>query len=109
MNFIKKTATRIGVDFCLLFMFLFDWIKKNTKKAIAGLAFILIVAGTFVLFRDVTARTEATKAAMFWVNTHIRNLPQGQHHSLAKAIEAAEMGIKLAPNQTIVDAYPKRR
>lgn len=31
----------------------------------------------------------------------------GRHHSAAKALEAAGLGIYLLPNQTLVDAYTK--
>ena len=41
------------------------------------------------------------------VRRHIRNLSGGKHHSAEKAAEAADLGISLLPNQTIVDSYTK--
>ena len=43
----------------------------------------------------------------FDVRMHVRTMAAGRHHSVAKAEEAARLGIKLLPNQTIVDTYPK--
>ncbi len=43
----------------------------------------------------------------FDVRRHIRVLPEGMHHSLEKAMEAAELGIDLSPNETLVNSYPK--
>lgn len=43
----------------------------------------------------------------FEVHQHIRNLPEGRHHSMEKAMEAANLGIPLHPDQTIVDSYTK--
>ena len=42
------------------------------------------------------------------VSQHIRNLPEGRHHSARKMDEAVELGIILLPNQTLVDAYVKK-
>lgn len=41
------------------------------------------------------------------VRQHIRNLSGGKHHSAEKAAEAADLGISLPPNQTLVDSYTK--
>ena len=41
------------------------------------------------------------------VKGHLRNLPQGHHPSIRKIAEAAESGIELAENQTIVSAHPR--
>ena len=41
------------------------------------------------------------------VRGHLRNLPQGHHPSIRKIAEAAESGIELAENQTIVSAHPR--
>lgn len=38
---------------------------------------------------------------------HIRTMAVGKHHSEKKAAEAAALGIKLLPNQTLVNAYPE--
>ncbi len=35
----------------------------------------------------------------------IRNLPEGWHHSMAKAMEAEALGISISYNQTIVGPY----
>lgn len=41
------------------------------------------------------------------VREHLRALPQGQHPSMWKLAEAAESGIELAENQTLVSAHPR--
>lgn len=41
------------------------------------------------------------------VREHLRNLPLGHHPSSSKLAEAAEIGIELAENQTIVSAHPR--
>lgn len=41
------------------------------------------------------------------VKQHIRKLSGDRRHSHVKELEAAELGITLMPNQTIVDAYTK--
>lgn len=41
------------------------------------------------------------------VRKHLRNLPKGQHPSVWKIYEAAESGIELSENQTIVSAHPR--
>ena len=41
------------------------------------------------------------------VREHLCNLPQGHHPSVWKIAEAAESGIELAENQTIVSAHPR--
>lgn len=41
------------------------------------------------------------------VDRHLRTLSGGRQHSAAKAAEAAQLGIELLPNQTIVDSYTK--
>ena len=43
----------------------------------------------------------------FDVNAHIRNLANGRKASLEKLAEAAELGISLLDNQTLVDSYIK--
>ena len=52
--------------------------------------------------RPYTSPTEA-----FDVRRHIRTMAAGKHHSVAKAAEAAKLGIDLLPNQTLVDPYTK--
>lgn len=41
------------------------------------------------------------------VREHLRTLPIGHHPSSGKLAEAAEIGIELAENQTIVSAHPR--
>ena len=43
----------------------------------------------------------------FDVSGHIRNLANGHHASAEKIAEAAELGITLGENQTLVSAYMK--
>lgn len=56
---------------------------------------------------ETTIRTYTPCSTCFDVNSHIRLLPEGKHHSAAKAAEAAAAGIELRPNQTLVDGYVK--
>lgn len=41
------------------------------------------------------------------VKSHIRKLPEGNVHSLEKALEAKSLGIDLKPNETLVTSYTK--
>lgn len=54
---------------------------------------------------QVRAYTPPTKPVA--VCRHIRTMSAGKHHSVAKAAEAAALGIDLPPNQTLVDSYTK--
>lgn len=56
---------------------------------------------------DITIRTYTHPTEAFNVSRHIRTLPEGKHHSAAKAAEAMSLGIELPPNQTIVGPYTK--
>ena len=56
---------------------------------------------------DVPSTEDYIRLVEQYVRMHIRNLPDGQHHSLMKAAEAEMLGIDLLPNQTIVDSYNK--
>lgn len=56
---------------------------------------------------DVPSTEDYIRLVEQYVRMHIRNLPEGQHHSLMKAAEAEMLGIDLLPNQTIVDSYNK--
>lgn len=56
---------------------------------------------------DVPSTKDYIRLAEQHVRMHIRNLPEGQHHSLMKAAEAEMRDIDLLPNQTIVDSYNK--
>ena len=56
---------------------------------------------------DSVQRTYTRPCLPFEVHRHIRNLPEGRHHSMEKAMEAANLGIPLHPDQTIVDSYTK--
>ena len=58
-------------------------------------------------FDDVPSTEDYIRLVEQYVRMHIRNLPDGQHHSLMKAAEAEMLGIDLLPNQTIVDSYNK--
>lgn len=55
----------------------------------------------------VPARSYTKPTVPFDVTGHIRNLPEGQHHSAEKAAQAVARNIPLKPNQTLVDTYSK--
>lgn len=107
MSKIKNFIIKIGFNVYIALLIIWNFIKNNAIRIVAVLAFVLVLGGVLVKTRDISSSKEAAKGAMFWVSSHIRTLPQGYHHSAAKAKEAAELGIKLASNQTIVDAYLK--
>jgi len=50
-------------------------------------------------------KTNGTARSPFDVREHRRNLPEGHHPSAWKITEAAESGIELATNQTLVSAH----
>lgn len=99
-----------------------NFLKKN-KKAIITVA-IMGVAGIggiilFEKYMSVNKINEELKtivssndtieemAKRIKVSGHIRNLPNGYHASQGKIAEAAERGIKLCNNQTLVNSYNK--
>ena len=52
-------------------------------------------------------RPYTTPTEPFGVIRHVRTMAEGWHHSPEKAAEAAELGIELLPNQTLVGPYIK--
>ena len=109
------------------------WARKHKKGiiitcslvAVVGTAVVLIINGKKVtipveeLVEDVLAETPKTPllppvtetaevienavVTTFPRSEFIRQLPAGQHASLAKIAQAAEMGIELKPGETIVN------
>ena len=109
------------------------WARKHKKGiiitcslvAVVGTAVILIVNGKKVtlpieeIVEDVLAEAPKTPLPPLTAETtsviensivttfprseFIRQLPAGQHASLAKLAQAAEMGIELKPGETIVN------
>lgn len=107
MNKIKSIFDRAVSFVFLLLLIVWDFIKNNAIKLLVALLFAIVLAGALIKTRNVSASKEVARGVMCRVSMHIRTLPQGYHHSPAKAKEAAKLGIKLASNQTIVDAYVK--
>ena len=62
-----------------------------------------------VITDTVDVGLERVSKAPHKVITHIRNLPEGWRPSQLKLDEAAERGIALVGNQTLVDAYSTGR
>lgn len=93
----------------LPFAYTYDWIKRHWKGAVATVASIALGVFFFLVVRNVPQRQQLVEKTMFAVNRFIRNLPEGQTHSLEKAKEAAQLGIILKPNQTIVDPHFRTR
>lgn len=88
--------------------FLFVLEKKCAKSKIPQMSYSDIEE----IYESVPAIEKATRwytscGKCFEVNSHIRLLPEGRHHSVEKAAEALAAGIELLPNQTIVDGYVK--
>ena len=92
---------------------LIKWIKNHKKQLIfAGISIttlVCIILG--IKNKDTLAElwislAESVKKAPATTTTS-RTMPIGRHHSAAKALEAAGLGIYLLPNQTLVDAYTK--
>lgn len=85
---------------------------ESQKKAIEVIQNPVEMSENFGVSADtgasiISARTYTLPTEPFNVHMHIRNLPDGWHHSPEKALEAAELKIDLLPNQTLVDQYPK--
>ena len=55
----------------------------------------------------VNTRSYTTPQKPFDVRMHIRTLPNGQQHSVEKAMEAERLGIPLLSNQTLVDPHQR--
>ena len=111
------------------------WIKAHKSELIIAGGVVLTTVGAILLVdnwdavkslmvgepkikpsRPLNVVTEVTAAPVaentpvlkiIDVREHLRNLPQGHHPSVWKIAEAAESGIELAENQTIVSAHPR--
>jgi len=82
-----------------------DAIENNTHKISMDIQ-VKEVSPTVIETIEITRNYTVPKEP-FDVRRHIRVLPEGMHHSLEKAMEAAELGIDLSPNETLVNSYPK--
>ena len=51
--------------------------------------------------------TELPVSKITDIREHVRNLPEGQHHSAIKYEQALKQGIILSKNQTFVSAHPR--
>lgn len=91
------------------FVAAYDFVKRHWKGAVSGIALVVVTAVLFITIRNNVHRQVAIKKTMFYVNQFIRNLPEGQHHSVEKAKAAAELGIKLKSSQTIVNPHYRTR
>lgn len=88
-----------------LWISLAESVKKapaTTTTSIPAVSAPVTVSEAALPIRPYTSPT-----ASFNVSSHVRTMPIGRHHSAAKALEAAGLGIYLLPNQTLVDAYTK--
>lgn len=103
----------LGVIFALkdketilsLWKYLEDIITKEPQKLPNDINVTQVTATSFR--KEGSVRSYKSPEEAFDVSQHIRNLSNGRHHSAEKAVEAAELGISLSPNQTIVDKYTK--
>ena len=89
-------------------MELWSALSKSINKAPARVATVgSTVATTPVMETVASTRAYTSPTEVFDVSGHIRTMAEGWHHSAAKAAEAAALGIKLLPNQTLVNPYTK--
>lgn len=80
-------------------------VKQPTKRIVDAAPVVQI---ELEALEPMTSSRPYTKPTVpFDVTEHIRNLPEGQHHSAAKAALATAKNIPLEPNQTLVDSYSK--
>lgn len=86
-----------------------DTLAESVKKAPATTTTSIpaVSAPVTVSEAALPIRPYTSPTAAFNVSSHVRTMPIGRHHSAAKALEAAGLGIYLLPNQTLVDAYTK--
>ena len=89
-------------DAVLEFLKRFEADAKCDPSGINSLTVENVIAGSTENVRMYTAPTSP-----YNVEQHIRNLPEGRHHSAEKAAQAIILGIDLLPNQTIVNSYTK--
>lgn len=81
--------------------------RISFKRGIMPEGDLLPEVSDFPIELDSVQRAYTRPCLPFEVHQHIRNLPEGRHHSIEKAMEAANLGIPLLPDQTIVDSYTK--
>ena len=82
-----------------------ETVKQLPKKIVSTVPVAQIEP--VVLEPVVPTRPYTKPIEPFVVTWHVRDMAEWKHHSAAKASQAAEMGIELASNQTIVNSYPK--
>lgn len=79
------------------------WLKAHKKQlVIAGIG-VAAIATIVLGIKNKEAITE------FWayLESSLKKAKIPEHHSAAKATEAAAAGVELWPNQTLVDGYVK--
>ena len=76
------------------------WVKAHKTE-------LVIAGGAVTEVSTVPTVKSEPILRIIYVREHLRNLPQGHHPSVLKIAEAAESGIELAENQTIVSAHPR--
>lgn len=88
---------------------LWSQLEKRIKKVSKTNSIDVIPEGNYISTSDivVTHRYYTPPQESFEVKQHIRKMAEGKHHSARKAVEAAELGIVLPPNYTLVDSYTK--
>ena len=89
-------------DAVLEFLKRFEADAKCAPSGINSLTVENVIAESTENVRMYTAPT-----IPYNVEQHIRNLPEGRHHSAEKAAQAIILGIDLLPNQTIVNSHTK--
>lgn len=83
-----------------------ETVKQLPKKNIEEVPVVQLIEPV-ALGVETPIRSYTKPTVPFDVTEHIRNLPEGQHHSAEKAALAAAKNIPLKPNQTLVDTYSK--
>ena len=84
-------------------------INKTTKQDSVDMLITLPTEQLEIPIVEATKapRTYTTPTKPFSVSQHIRTMAVDHHHSEERAVAAAELGIELLPNQTLVDSYTK--
>lgn len=83
----------------------FSTMHKFCCKKMVPAAQIERIPAAAINVTDIVHAEEVAEMLTVNVDSYIKTLPEGWHHSAKKAAEAAELGIELLENQTIVDSF----
>lgn len=85
-----------------------NWDKMKLLLSSASKHNIINSQSQLGIVNEIPIADKASISKIVDIREHLRNLPQGHHPSALKITEAAESGITLNSNQTLVSPHSRR-